>query len=90
MVVVLAFVLLLKTSVPLALPLVGMPMLSWALAAVPTARLPPIVMRLVVSVRIESPMAPDAVNLAILPGVPPAVVTPPPTPAQLPAVVQTK
>src|SRR5205823_7851535 len=41
------------------------------------------------SVMIESPMVWPAVNLASLLVVPPGVVTPPPTPLQLPAVVQT-
>lgn len=58
--------------------------------AVPTARLPLAVTVLPASVRMESAIAPDELNFAIFPGVPPAVVTPPPTPVQLPAVVQTK
>jgi hypothetical protein len=52
-----------------------------------TLNVPPIVTVLPLSVIIESPMVVPAVNLASLFVVPPAVVTPPPTPAQLPTVV---
>lgn len=54
-----------------------------------TDRVPPIVTVVPLSVMIESPMAWPPVNLATLLVVPPLVVTPPPTPAQLPVVVQT-
>lgn len=60
-----------------------------ACTAVFAAKVPPTVIVVPLSVRIELPMVPLAVNLAIVPVVPPGVVTPPPTPAQLPTVVQT-
>ncbi len=53
-----------------------------------TLSVPPMVTVEPLSVMMESPIAWLPVNLAILFVVPPAVVTPPPTPAQLPAVVQ--
>lgn len=60
-----------------------------ACTAVFAASVPPTVMVVPLSVKIESPIVPLAVNLAIVPVVPPGVVTPPPTPAQLPTVVHT-
>ena len=74
-----------KTSVWLAVPTVKVAVGVMVL----TVSVPPIVTVLPLSEMIESPMAEPLVNLATLPAVPPAVVTPPPTPAQLPAVVQT-
>ena len=56
---------------------------------VATLRLPPIATVVPLSVIIESPTALLLVNLAIVLAVPPGVVTLPPTPTQLPAVVQT-
>src|SRR5437868_9480732 len=83
---VLALVEFLKTSVP---PVVeATPNDSCAAPLAPTDRLPPTVMVEPLSLIIESPMLPPAVNLASLPAVPEPVM-PPPTPAQLPAVLQT-
>ena len=63
--------------------------------AVPTVREAPVIAAVPVmvraepdSLRMESAITLAPVNLAILPVVPPAVVTPPPLPAQLPTVVQ--
>ena len=53
-----------------------------------TANVPPMVTTVPLSVMIESPIVWVPVNRAKAPTVPPEVVTPPPTPAQLPAVVQ--
>ena len=53
-----------------------------------TANTPPMVTVLPLSVIIESPIVCEPVNLGIVLVVPPAVVTPPPVPTQLPAVVQ--
>lgn len=77
-VVVNALVKLLRMKVPLLV------------LGTPTARLPLAVTVPAVSVRMESPIAVPAVNKAILPAVPPAVVTLPPALAQLPTVVQMK
>ncbi len=60
---------------------------SGAWTEVLAARMPPTVTVEPDSVRMESPMAPPAVNLASLPEVPEPVM-PPPTPAQLPTVLQ--
>ena len=84
----LPLVLFLKTNVPLVV--LATPRVTLAEPAVPTFRLPPTVTRPEpLSATIESAMLPELVNLDSLPGVPPVVVTLPPTPAQLPAVVQT-
>lgn len=53
-----------------------------------TAKTPPILTVVPLSVIILSPMVWAPVNLGMVFVVPPLVVTPPPTPAQLPAVVQ--
>lgn len=53
-----------------------------------TLRVPPILTVVPSSLMIELPMVPELVNLAMVLVVPPGVVTSPPTPAQLPAVVQ--
>lgn len=52
-----------------------------------TANVPATLTVVPLSVIIESPIVPLAVNLATRLAVPPGVVTPPPTPAQLPTVV---
>ena len=52
-----------------------------------TAKVPPTVTVPPLSLSSESAIVWPAVNLAILPAVPPGLLTPPPAPAQLPAVV---
>lgn len=53
-----------------------------------TLRAPAIVTVLPLSLILESPIVLLPVNIASLPLVPPELVTPPPAPTQLPAVVQ--